>query len=122
MTDDELPPVRAFGEWDAPITDGAEWLDEVPKGLFCMGCQELIVQGENGAIMPTGFAQHRECGLRMVMGGIGHLTDHDYYCRGELGPDAGLSYRLSALLAWQHFTHGQRFTIGELETYRVIGE
>lgn len=115
---DDLPPVRAFGEWDAPVTDDAEWLEEVPDGLVCANCREAIVDGESGAIMPAGFAQHRECALRSVMGGIGHLTDHERYCRGELGPDAGLSYRWSALLVWQHFNF-RRYTVDELEVIRA---
>ena len=41
---------------------------------------------------------HRECALRSVIGGIGHLLDHGHFCRSELGPDAGLDYRTSALL------------------------
>lgn len=98
-----IPPVRAFGEWDAPITDDAEWLDEVPEGLVCMSCEEPIIQGENGAIMSTGFAVHRECSLRAVMGGIGHVTDHERWCVGEHDPDAGLTYRESALRVWDHF-------------------
>lgn len=42
---------------------------------------------------------HRECSLREVIGGIGHLIAHDYWC-GEPrhDPDAGLSYRQSAKL------------------------
>jgi hypothetical protein len=43
---------------------------------------------------------HRECSLREVLGGIGHLLDHKYYCRGLHDPDAGLTYRESALLVW----------------------
>jgi hypothetical protein len=45
---------------------------------------------------------HPECGLRMVLGGIGHLTNHTYWCLGQGDPDAGLSYRESALrvAAW----------------------
>lgn len=41
---------------------------------------------------------HRECGLREVMGGIGHLIAHEYWCTQKHDPDAGLSYRHSALL------------------------
>jgi hypothetical protein len=40
---------------------------------------------------------HRACSLRSVVGGIGHLLDHDHFCMG-VGPDAGLDYRTSALL------------------------
>lgn len=41
---------------------------------------------------------HRECALRSVMGGIGHLIAHDYWCIERHDPDAGLTYRQSALL------------------------
>jgi hypothetical protein len=42
--------------------------------------------------------QHPECGLRMALGGIGHLTNHAHWCLEMHDPDAGLSYRESALL------------------------
>lgn len=107
---DDLPPVRAFGVWDAPITDGAEWLDEVPD-MDCSFCDEHFQPGDNGAIMPMGYAQHRECGFRMVMGGIGHHIDHVRYSKGELGPDAGLSRRESALLVWKLLIDGEPVTL-----------
>lgn len=119
MTDplSNLPPTRAFGTWDAPATDDAEWID-VPTELSCMHCQERFKEGDNGAVTPTGFAQHRECSLRSVMGGIGHQVDHAYYCRSELGPDAGLSYRRSAILVWAWIAEGQRFTRDDIEVIR----
>jgi len=40
---------------------------------------------------------HRECLLREVMGGIGHLEDHDFWCLGVGDPDGGRTYRQSAL-------------------------
>jgi len=45
---------------------------------------------------------HVECALRSVVGGIGHLIDHGAYCVAMGDPDAGNSYRASALLvaAW----------------------
>jgi hypothetical protein len=107
----------AFGEWDAPVTDGAEWID-VPTHETCMHCRLSFEAGDNGAIMPTGYAQHRECALRSVLGGIGHLVDHDRYCHGEAGPDAGLSYRASALLAWRHCVEGWPVSLEELEAVR----
>lgn len=112
---DDLPPTRVFGTWDAAITDGAERID-VPTDLACVHCGLHFIEGDNGAIMPTGYAAHRECSLRGVVGGIGHLVDHDRYCKGELGTDAGLTYRQSAWLAWGHFT-GERepVTVAELE-------
>lgn len=40
---------------------------------------------------------HRECALRAVLGGIGHLEDHALWCLERDDPDAGLTYRQSAL-------------------------
>lgn len=111
--------VRAFGEWDAPVTDEAEWI-EVPLDLSCMYCGCRFVEGDNGALMDNGWAQHRECSLRVVMGGIGHLVDHAKYCRGPLGTDAGLSYRQSARLVWRHFNDPLHpVTEEELEMWRA---
>jgi hypothetical protein len=110
--------VRAFGEWDAPVTDDAEWID-APVGAVCMYCAETIADGDNGAVMPTGFVQHRECSLRGVWGGIGHHVDHGRYCRSELGPDAGLSYRQSALLVWRHVVEHRPVTDAELAELRL---
>jgi hypothetical protein len=58
----------------------------------CLLCHEPLTPRDDETI-------HRECSLRSVMGGIGHLIAHDYWC-GEPrhDPDAGLTYRQSALL------------------------
>lgn len=89
-----------FGTWDAPITDDAEPID-VPTDLRCWHCDEPFVDGDDGGIALTGLAEHKECGYRSVMGGIGHHIDHARYCRSDLGPDAGLTRRQSALLVWR---------------------
>lgn len=115
MTSASVDLVQAFGQWDAPVTDDAVWI-EPPIGEKCAYCRERIRAGENGAITPNGFVQHRECSLRAVLGGIGHHVNHAHYCGGELGPDAGLSYRASALLVWRTF-HGS--FIGEAELDRL---
>jgi hypothetical protein len=64
---------------------------------------ETIDDGPCEFCRPTGATafnprhQHAACALRSLLGGIGHLADHAYWC-GERGdPDAGLSYRESAL-------------------------
>lgn len=103
MTDDwdRLPPVQAFGTWDAPATDDAVWID-VPTHLQCIWCGEAFQDSDNGAIQPMGHAEHRECAFRNVMGGIGHHVNHARYCHTDLGPDAGLPKRTSALLVWRH--------------------
>lgn len=59
--------VRAFGVWDAPITDEAEWI-EVPTDLTCWSCEQRFEPGDSGAIMPNGFATHRDCLLRAILG------------------------------------------------------
>ncbi len=65
--------------------------------MTCYLCRETITPFEERADIVTMDA-HRECSLRSALGGIGHLIDHGHFCRGELGPDAGLDYRTSALL------------------------
>jgi hypothetical protein len=59
-----------------------------------------LLINQDGTNMPV----HRECMLRTVMGGIGHLTDHAFWCNGQGDPDMGLSFRESALAVdqWVH--------------------
>jgi hypothetical protein len=51
---------------------------------------------------------HDECMLRSVLGGIGHLEDHDHWCNEVGDPDGGRSYRQSAIevAAWAR-EHGE---------------
>lgn len=71
--------------------------------MICFHCNEPILPGEDRADIIT-MDSHRECALRVVIGGIGHLIDHAHFCKGDLGPDAGLDYRTSALMVdvWVH--------------------
>jgi hypothetical protein len=67
----------------------------------CPLCDEPV--GEYEAWMPMGTPDgpgvaHRECSLREVIGGIGHLIAHEYWCTQRHDPDAGLTYRQSARL------------------------
>ncbi len=71
---------------------------------ICPMCDE-VVDGDAGDISPTTLftpegpqTTHRSCMLREVLGGIGHLIAHDYWCVKHHDPDAGLTYRQSALL------------------------
>lgn len=70
--------------------------------MICALCDEPILPNERADIRT--MDAHRECALRSVLGGIGHLIDHAHFCHGELGPDAGLDYRTSALMVDIWFT------------------
>lgn len=118
MNIDDLEPSRVFGTWDAPATDGAVQID-VPTYLACMYCREKFTEGDDGAITPTGIAQHKECSLRSVAGGIGHHVDHNKYCHGPLGPDAGLSARMSARMVWRHVVEKWPVTENDLNALRA---
>lgn len=71
----------------------------------CLLCGEEIVVTDMppqliGTLGGPRYA-HRECNLREVLGGIGHLVAHEYWCKQQHDPDAGLTYRQSALLVYQ---------------------
>jgi hypothetical protein len=61
----------------------------------------LGVMDADGAAR-QGFV-HRQCSLREVMGGIGHLIAHDYWCLQKHDPDGGLTTRQSSLLVWEYY-------------------
>jgi len=68
----------------------------------CGYCDELVdvdYEPPNGATLAwlNGRPAHNECALRSAVGGIGHLLDHERWCITEGDPDAGHSYRESAL-------------------------
>jgi hypothetical protein len=100
-----------FGEpWPSGICDEATQV-ETPVGEPCEMCGEAIqvfdqgsfvgaLRGEEGAWHPILAPVHRECSLRAVMGGIGHLMNHTVWCQTKHDPDAGFSYRQSALRVW----------------------
>lgn len=78
-------------------------LDDGP----CPLCTEHVSAEDDPRLVgtPEGMRlAHRECLLRSVMGGIGHLTDHSYWCTVMHDPDGGMSYRDSAL-AVDHWVH-----------------
>jgi predicted RNA-binding Zn-ribbon protein involved in translation (DUF1610 family) len=109
-----------FGElWPSGLTDEADPIP-TPVGQKCMNCGEEIMEGDQGVRFINGPYQHRECGLRNVMGGIGHHVNHAKYCHGPLGTDAGLSYRDSALLVWDWYVNGERVTEQELDILRQV--
>jgi hypothetical protein len=92
-----------FGEpWPSGVCDDGR---QVPTPLDrpCFMCEVPIKEGDQGSFI---FAEngaepiHKECSLRSVLGGIGHLTDHTFWCTRMGDPDGGKSYRASALAVW----------------------
>lgn len=92
---------RYFGRWH-PEGGGVRF--PTPIGRKCSLCKEPIDEGDAGVFAHTNgrlVPHHRECGFREVMGGIGHFLDHELWCEVIGDPDAGLSYRESALQVWE---------------------
>jgi hypothetical protein len=100
-----------FGEpWPSGVCDEGIQVD-TPLGEACELCGEDIVAGDQGNFIGAMRGEegqwvthlapvHRECTLRNVMGGIGHLTNHLVWCKERGDPDAGMGYRTSALAVW----------------------
>ena len=65
----------------------------------CVLCHEEIglLYDDWVPLNPAQMA-HRECSVREVIGGIGHLLAHPYWCVLERDPDAGLTFHQSALM------------------------
>lgn len=104
-----------FGEWDAPATDDLPHVD-TPVGSVCFQCEEPIREGDGGGTYESGLVVHKECNLRSVMGGIGHLVDHARYCATDT--DAGLGRRVSSKMVWEWFVEGRRYSVAEIEAMR----
>jgi hypothetical protein len=64
--------------------------------MQCVLCEQTIQQGEDTRPLSDREA-HRECLLRSVLGGIGHLEDHRHWCVEVGDPDGGRTYRQSAI-------------------------
>ncbi|MBA0085442.1 MAG: hypothetical protein HRJ53_10635, partial [Acidobacteria bacterium Pan2503] len=97
-----------FGEpWPSGICDEGTQVD-TPVGEHCELCGEpvqafeqgtflTVMEGDSGTLTARLAPVHRECSLRNVLGGIGHLQNHAVWCGLKHDPDAGYSYRESAL-------------------------
>lgn len=72
--------------------------------MTCPLCEdpEPVLPGQAGESTVDGRLSHRACLLRMVLGGIGHLEDHAYWCTKMHDPDGGRTARQSGIevLAW----------------------
>jgi hypothetical protein len=69
----------------------------------CPVCGESVVPIEAGGVV-DGVPAHRDCLLRTVVGGIGHLENHTYWCGEMHDPDGGRSVRQSGreVAAWMN--------------------
>lgn len=64
----------------------------------CFLCEEPINPGEHTQPLNAGLHMaHRECLLRNMLGGIGHLENHNYWCNQVGDPDGGRTYRQSGI-------------------------
>lgn len=100
-----------FGEpWTSPLcTGGTQY--PTPVGEDCEVCHQPIRAGDQGALVwamvdplaPVRLPHHRECVLRVMVGGIGHIVDCEFWCQLHQDGDAGLSLRSSAVKVWEHF-------------------
>jgi hypothetical protein len=82
-----------------------------PVGTECWWCHEEIIEGDQGQMMPSMNAagetvigaQHRECGLRSVMGGLAH-QQRRCTCFGGTVDDMDLgkmTLREEAIAVWE---------------------
>lgn len=98
-----------FGDpWPSGVCEDSMQVP-TPVGDPCVLCEELIEDGDQGSFIGMipqlgnghpAYPVHRECSLRAVVGGIGHLENHDYWCGKMHDPDGGRSYRASSVMVW----------------------
>jgi hypothetical protein len=115
-----------FGDpWDAPICEDAPECP-TPVGQPCIHCGEKVAAGDQGLMMPcvrmgedgepaaAMEPTHRECHMRMVLGGVAHLERRcSPLCYGDGSADTepGKSIREEGreVLAWLESHGGARF-------------
>lgn len=93
-----------FGvSWGAPVCDPGDQV-EVPFGAQCLHCLELIDEDDSGFVYVNGPVAHRNCGIRMVVGGVNHVEGRCTCCGGTDPPDPpGITPREAARLAVEAF-------------------
>lgn len=72
--------------------------------MTCLRCGEPIAPGERVEQLMNGD-MHRECLMRMVIGGVNHVLGFCSCCGGHADPDPpGMTKReaaIAAVLAWE---------------------
>lgn len=112
---------HVWGEWDPPLEiETNDVVIDTPTEINCMFCGEFFKEGDQGLYGTDGndvfTPRHRECGFRSAIGGIGHCVNHQYYCSPDVDdPDAGFSYRESALFVWAKHIKNRNITQEFLE-------
>lgn len=105
-----------FGRsWGAPINAECARC-ATPVGEPCLHCGELIVDGDQGIVIPhcgnntiTRAPLHCDCHIRMIVGSIGHQLGVCSCKGGNLEDPPEMSTREAARFAADHFrTHGKR--------------
>lgn len=103
-----------FGDpWPSGLCDLGTQV-ETPTGAPCWFCDVPIDSDDQGTFVysflegiPVRLPLHKECSLRSIVGGIGHLEDHRRWCMDAEDPDGGRTRRQSALEVWEWVhTHG----------------
>lgn len=74
--------------------------------MICTLCNEPFDGDPDRRPLGASWA-HRVCLLRVVMGGIGHFLDHDYWCVEQNDCDAGLTFHDSAIAVDKLLTGGE---------------
>lgn len=99
-----MDPGSYFGEpWPSGVCETGERVP-TPVGALCFECSELIDTDDQGSFIyaPSGPEPvHKECALRTVIGGIGHLENHAHWCLERNDPDGGRTFRQSAKEVWE---------------------
>ncbi len=78
-----------------------EWETQVdtPIGSACLHCKETIVEGDIGTVNYGGQIMHYECGMRGVIGSVGHLMGKCSCFGGDEEDPPGMTVREAAQAA-----------------------
>lgn len=84
-------PARLRKDWEIQVP--------TPVGRQCLHCQETIVEGDIGTINYGGQIMHYECGMRGVVGSVGHLMGKCSCFGGDEEDPPGMTVREAAQAA-----------------------
>lgn len=79
-----------------------------PVGVACIHCSEQIAPADIGTVSPSGQVLHYECGLRAIVGSIGHQLGRCSCFGGNEEDPEGLTVREAAIAAARLWTERQR--------------